>query len=145
MNCSSIPAEDTLGRHCQPKDFDFALSDTSNKPLPLIHHTAFIPSDDGLSTVWLEYFQGVAIQQQISACVEQIKNNRTVRASHRLALVNVGDLQSCGKHFASSIDAVHDPQQNFACHSLVLGIDPEQSELLNLLATQVTQLVEMHS
>jgi hypothetical protein len=73
-------------RHCQPN----ALRPEDGSPSP----AAFIDDDrDGISCNWLEYFSGDQ-SSRIVQVREAIAAQRTLRKSHKLAILNVGAARS---------------------------------------------------
>jgi hypothetical protein len=72
-----------------------------------------------------------------------IKTQRTVRASHRLAICKIQTLQDCGVKFGKDITVEHDPLTNYECHALIKGLDPNGAELLDLIAAECMSMEAM--
>lgn len=142
MSGTQIPPTDHVGKHCQPKEMiqeelpDGSLATTG------VRGTAFLPDEDGVSVAWVEHTHHSTIANPIRAMIGCM-SLRTVRKSHRLALFKVQDIQACGKKFGKSIGVVHDPQPNYDCHALVVGIDPSLSDLLDLIAAECISMEAM--
>lgn len=129
----------SVGIHCQPSDL-MQDEDETGKIIPIgVNASIFQPDEDGLSVGWLEYFEGTS-EFQMSQVIDCMKARRTVRKSHRLALFNAGEILKCGKQVGIDIKVIHDPQDNYECHSLVTGYDSTKTELMALIAVQFLSL-----
>lgn len=81
MPAEPIPDEHHVARHCQPTSIR-----EDGTPGP----GAFTCDDfDGISCNWLEYFPGERTRQ-ISEVRAALAARRTIRKSHKLAILNVG-------------------------------------------------------
>ena len=72
-----------------------------------------------------------------------MKTQRTVRKSHRLAIYRVQSIQDCGIKFGKALSVVQDPQSNYDCHALVMGLDPNAADLLDLIAAECISIEAM--
>lgn len=132
-----------VGKHCSPKDF-IQGEIIGDSPEPLgVRGSAFYPDDDGVSVGWVEHpHHGNELAAQIRSLIGCM-SCRTIKPSHRLAVYRVGAIMDCGVKFGKSISVNRDPQPNYLCHSLVVGIDPGSADLLDLIAAEVLALEAM--
>lgn len=95
-------------------------------------------NEKGLSTTWLEYFPGEREDQTIAA-IKAIRASRLiVTPKSGFAFGKVGDIQSaCIKRSTNKIRIIHTPSNDNKAHADVIALPREDSELLELLATEV--------
>jgi hypothetical protein len=134
-----LPSSDHLALHCQPSAF--LERDASGTPTG-VNADAFRVDEDGISTTWVEYEPG-----DFNACFAKtcalLAAVRTVRKSHRVGVMNIGKIEDLGRAAGKVIQAIHDPDDAppaNPAHALVVGVHPENVELLHAL----TLLVELH-
>jgi hypothetical protein len=98
--------------------------------------------DDGISVTWMEYFAGSPLEQLVAARAA-MSRGRTLRASNRLAKLNVGEILAAGNSVKKPLSVVHDPieqpleKENLG-HSLILGVAYDDDDLRNRLANLIT-------
>lgn len=139
MKGDRLPSDHTIGKHCQPNELVQEEDANGNLVATGVRGAAFIPDEDGVSVGWLEQHQGTR-EHQIRSMVSCMQSSRTVRKSHRLALLSVGVISECGSKTGNDVWVEHDPVDSFDCHSLIVGIDPEKEELMELIATRILSL-----
>ena len=141
MKGDVIPSADHLALHCQPSAF--LERDASGNPTGL-NTDAFRVDEDGISTNWLEY-EGGDYQACFLKTCELLKRVRTVKKkSHRIGIMCVGQIEATGQAVGKAVQAVHDPLDApppNPGHALVVGIQPDDRELLQAL----TLLVELRN
>lgn len=142
MKGDRIPSDHTVGKHCQPNELVQEEDAYGNLVATGVRGEAFIPDDDGVSVGWLEQHEG-SREQQIRSMVSCMQSSRTVRKSHRLALLSVGVISECGSKTGYDVWVEHDPAAGFDCHSLIVGIDPKRKELMELIAAEILSLEVM--
>lgn len=109
-----------------------------------VKSSAFFPDNDGVSVGWLEHEHHVGDRnQQICSMVNCICNHRKIKRSHRLALLPINAILRCGNFRGAHLWVEHDPIQGYECHSLICGIDPNEGELIALIATEILSLEVM--
>jgi hypothetical protein len=120
MKGDRIPNTHTLVRHCPSTKLQF--DDDANPVAPT--YEAFIPDDEGVSVNWLEFFGGTREE-----CLRQTRGvlatTRTIRASHRLAIISVLAVLGVAQRRARTIWAEHDPigpPRANPAHSLIVGL-----------------------
>lgn len=134
-----VPPCDTVGKHCNNNDL-ITEPDATGKQIPIgINADSLIPDDDGLSVGWLQCFDG-DLEFQINKVISCIKTQRTPKKSHRLALFNVGQILKCGQLQGLDLAVIHDPYDNYECHSLITGYDSTKTTLMGLIALEVMSL-----
>ena len=139
LNINLIHPNHTVGKHCNNNDL-MTEPDSTGKQLPIgINADSLIPDDDGLSVGWLEYFDG-DVEFQINKVISCITTQRIPKKSHRLALFNVGKILKCGQLQGLDLAVIHDPYDNYECHSLITGYDSTKTELMGLIALEVMSL-----
>lgn len=138
-----LQASDQVGKHCQPSELiQDELADGSIV-INGVRGAAFTPDEDGVSVAWVEHphhsRDGISAIQAMIGCMKI----RKVRKSHRMALYKIQSIQDCGAKFGKDISVVHDPQQNYDCHALIRGLDPEAVDLLDLIAAECISMEAM--
>jgi hypothetical protein len=102
--------------------------------------SAFVPDVDGLSVNWLEFFGGS--RSHNVAGVRSVMN-RVARKTHRLAILNVGDIGSI-RGATGALSVVEDPEDSLppdtnAAHALMKeAIDLQDVPVRDVLAFLVT-------
>jgi hypothetical protein len=102
---------------------------------------AFESDDDGISVTWLEYFAGSS-EEQLMAARQAMGRGRTLRASNRLAKLNVAAIVAAGKGVRKPLSVIHDPikqpteKENLG-HSLIIGVGSDDDDLRNRIANIV--------
>lgn len=136
--------EHHVGKHCQPKELiQEEIEDGSVGPVG-VRGSAFYPDVDGVSVAWIEHaHHGGEPTSQIRSSIGCIGHHRNIKKSHRLAVYRVGAITDCGVKFGKPVSVNHDPQPNYECHSLIVGIDPGSADLLDLIAAEVLALEAM--
>jgi hypothetical protein len=97
---------------------------------------AFEPDADGVSVTWVNFYNG-SRTEQLEQVSNIIKSTRKVRASHRLAIVNVAAVIECGSAYGATLSVVHDPQgepRPNPAHCLIEGIETAAAALRERLA-----------
>jgi hypothetical protein len=125
-----IPREDHVARHCRVSDY---FEDNGQIR---VNGDAFEPDSDGVSVTWLEFFPG-SRAEQLTEVSATIRATRTVRQSHRLAIISVAAVIECrqthGVDLAVEHDPITDPPSNLA-HCLIKGIPNDARALREQLA-----------
>jgi hypothetical protein len=127
-----IATASSLALHCQPKAF--LEMDDSGNPTG-VNIDAFRVDEDGISTNWIEYEGG-----DFQSVCQIFRSIREVKKSHRVGVMNVGAIENVGDRSNASLRAIHDPidaPNPNPGHSLIIGVRPEDSELLLALTTIV--------
>lgn len=144
MTGDIIQLSDLVGKHCQPKELIQEELADGTVVSSGVRGTAFTPDEDGVSVAWVEHphhvQSGVSPVQAMISCM---KNQRTVRKSHKLALYKVQSIQDSGNKFGKEISVVHDPLDGYECHGLIKGIDPNAGDLLELIAAECISMEAM--
>jgi hypothetical protein len=112
-----LPTQHHVARHCNPSDL---LINGAGEPFG-IKASAFAPDPDGVSVNWLEFFGGTR-EHNISGVRSVIK--RQCRRSHRLAILNVGEIHAIQNAAGASLTVVEDPDDRLppdtnAAHALI--------------------------
>lgn len=134
MKGDRIPPAHEVARHCPPRELE--LDENRNPRAPT--YEAFLPDADGVSVSWLDYFTG-SRDERLRSVQQVINRTRIVRASHRLAVISVGNIETISAENSREVRAEHDPigeppeKENLA-HALVIGITPEDRTLMEQLA-----------
>jgi hypothetical protein len=126
-----IPDSDDVARHCRRTDWYRGDNDEIS-----VLGDAFVPDSEGVSVTWVQFFD-VPKAEQLVAAFSIIRGTRRVRSSHRLAVINVGTVVSCGRRHGIDLNVEHDPiddpPPNLA-HCLIKGIPADAHALRELLA-----------
>jgi hypothetical protein len=131
-----ISSANHLALHCQPKVF--LELDEAGKPTG-INTSAFRVDENGISTNWIEWNSG-----DFAGACSLMSTVRTIRKSHMIGVMNVGDIEQLGASFDRSLQAHHDPITGpppNPGHALVIGAAVADAELLQAL----TLIVELRS
>ena len=127
----SIPPNDHVGVHCQPLRLD------DDVVQPSLFHPR-LSSDEYLSCAWLEHTKCVTRNDQIKEVCRQMvecPDSRTVRRSHKLALLNVGESKThIFENVESDLDFLHHPEEGYESHSGIHGIELNMDEIAMELA-----------
>ena len=140
MKGDDLPPEDHILRHCRKGD----LKTEADGEILGVFPSAFEPDNDGISVTWIEYFAGSWLEK-LAAAREALARGLTLRLSHRLALLNVGEVVDAGEAVGALMRVIHDPietpldNENLA-HSLIVGVTADQHELMNRIANLVISL-----
>jgi hypothetical protein len=95
-------------------------------------------NEKGLSTTWLEYFPGDRENQKIAAVQAMRASKLVVTSKSGFAFGKVGDIQSaCINRGTNKVRIIHTPSKDNEAHVDVLALPREDSDLLELLATEV--------
>lgn len=123
MKSAKIPDKDHVARYCSPKHISGEE----------IQATAFMlkVEEEYLSVNWLEYFRCNSRESEINELRKIYSKKLTMRASARVAVLNVGEV--CEKVLKESsdrrrIEILHDPTPPTPFHT---G-DPSHSGIYNL-------------
>jgi hypothetical protein len=124
-----IPLTDHIALHCPPLAFE-VNPDQSYGGLKI---DAFSVDDDGISVDWVEHEQGPFEECFEKTCC-RIASPRSVRRSHRCAILNVGEIiqtvAASGRDVAVVHDPVEPPNPNpNPAHSLIKGCVPDDDLL----------------
>lgn len=125
-----LPDQDHIGIHCSPAALVLEFG-ADGEPTS-IKSSAFRVDSDGISGNWLEYAKS---DDQFSALCALLRQ-RTVKKSHRVALLNVKDIKETGIKVGVTLTVEHDPIEGEPpnpAHSLVVGATPDQTSLLEAL------------
>lgn len=127
----TIPPDDHVGIHCQPSKLD----------VDVVQPSLFLPrlgSDAYLSCAWFEHTKCATRSEQIEEVCRQMvecSNPRTVRRSHKLALLNVGKSKTrVFERLEIEIRFLHHPEEGYESHSGIHGIDVNMGEISMELA-----------
>jgi len=120
-----IKDEHTLARHCASGLFADPIERTE------LDSKAFAPTDSNpsISVNWLEFYDGDHASQ-LKFVRTDIANGRTVRRTHKLALLNVGEVKALGMSSDQDLSVAHDPLPDNQSHSLICGI-PIRDKILH--------------
>lgn len=122
MKGDRIPSSDHLALHCQPTSIEV---DANGLPSG-IGTDALRVDTDGISTNWIEYCGGT-----FETVCALFGSFRTVRKSHMVGVVAVGEVERVGAH------AVHDPIEGPPAnpgHALIVGVEPNDHKMLRAIA-----------
>jgi hypothetical protein len=125
-----IPPGDDVARHCRSSDY------VEENGQARVLGDAFEFDPGGVSVTWVDYFQG-SREERLAAVSSIIRSTRTVRASHRLAVISVTTIIECGRAFGADVSVEHDPifgPPPNPAHCLVNGIATDATALRELLA-----------
>ena len=131
-----IPDDDHVVRHCKATWFDDDGDLTS---------AAFkLRQDNGeeyLSVGWPEFFAGLTQDQQLANVRAELSSVRTVRPTHQLAVLQVGNTRNYVR--ANSPDHrnllfKHKPIPNYNSHGGIFGLEPGG----DMIAELVLQIVK---
>jgi hypothetical protein len=137
-----LPPQDHVLRHCRKND---VLNEPDGRPPYRVYPAAFSEDDpDRVSVTWLEVFGGTPAEQ-LGRAREAIARGLTLRASHRLARLQVAGVLRAGELADVELSVIHDPvdeppEKENKGHSLIRGIPPNREDVLNLLANAVMSL-----
>jgi hypothetical protein len=130
MKGDVIPSSDDVLRHCNSTQYT-----DSDSEIRFIGE-AFTPDSDGVSVTWVQYFDGQPAES-LAKAEAIVRSTRRVRPSHRLAIINVGDIARCGRAEGVALsvehDPIDDPPENPA-HCLIKGIEADAATLREALA-----------
>jgi hypothetical protein len=124
-----IPSSDHVALHCPPLAFEVNPDQTYGG----LKIDAFRVDDDGVSVDWVEHERG-----SFGECFEKtccrIASLRSVRASHRCAIFNVGEIIQTAASSDRDVTVVHDPVEPpnpnpNPAHSLIKGCVPDDDLL----------------
>ncbi len=132
---SQIPDTDNLARHCT-KSRDFVDPDVMTELTP----GTFAPTEDDpdVSVNWIEYYEGT-FDDRIDAVCKDMSSERDVRASHKLALLQVAELREIGEGCDVGLSAYHDPYPKNDSHAVIRGVPLEAMILHQELADAASQ------
>src|SRR5438093_1484864 len=130
-----VPPHEHVARHCKAGDL---FRDRTGQPTRLLE-SAFRPrptDDDGLSAIWVEFFQGT--RPHNLACVRSVTKLR-IKPTDRIALVNVGTLIAGLKAAVPTIAVEQDPIEDLpplknAAHALIVPSDEFKNESVRDIA-----------
>lgn len=144
MSGTSLQPTDQVGKHCQPSELIRVELADGSLVATGVKGSAFVPDKDGVSVAWVEHPHHTKDgSNPIQAMIGCMSRRRTVRKSHQLAVYKVQSIQDCGTKFGRPISVVRDPQPNYDCHSLIVGIDPGSEDLLELIAAECLSMEAM--
>ena len=115
-----LPPDDTFAIHCT----------LSKMPNGVAQPPLFQPreDDDYLSGAWLESTELRDQLDQVREVCRQLKESksREVKASHKFALLNVGNAQESVKSRCNhELDFIHHPLPIYTSHSGIYGIEQD--------------------
>ena len=134
MDKRSLPENDHFARHCTPGMFSDE-EDNERMP-PWLKGKAFEPtiSNPILSGLWPEYHKG-DWQARLTAIRKELRDGgRTVKPSHKLAILRVQKIKAIGNDRGKKLDAIHKPLKNMPSHSEIIGELLEDRRLHQKLA-----------
>src|SRR5262245_54644027 len=118
MATKSLPDEDHVVRHLQPKDIDRESDPNRVQCFPQAF--ALRPGEPYLSSSWLEYFAG-GDDVCLAAVALAVASTRTVRRTHAFAIGNVGRVrEACADH-GSKVRVLHEPEPGNPAHAAIRG------------------------
>lgn len=132
-----LPPMDSIARHCNVKMLiPNPVAIGSSPSYSGVNGEAFNSSkdSDGISVLWVEHNHHNVLLADTVKC---LNSNRSVKRSHRLAVISVQTVLNCGSVLGQSLSVCGDPLPNFDCHSLILGINPDLPELFDLIASEI--------
>lgn len=121
-----LPADDTLAIHCQPSKM--GVHGVAAPPL----FQPRIGEDDYLSGAWLEQTGLKKRTDQIREVCRQMNESgfRTLRASHKLALLLVSSAQDTVRtKIEYELEFIHHPRPNYESHSGIHGIEQDSENI----------------
>jgi len=127
-----------VARHCKAADL---FCDHTGQPTRLLE-SAFRPrstDDDGLSAIWIEFFQGTRTHNL--ACVRSVTKLH-VKSTDRIVLVNVGTFVAGLKTAVPAIAVEQDPINDLpplknAAHALIVPSDEFKNENIRDIAASL--------
>jgi len=127
-----IPESDHVGIHCQP------LQMLDGEPEPSLFEPRLDNSETYLSCAWLEFAELPNRPEQIKEVCRQMVQcpwSRTLRKSHKLALLNVGESKIRIRQIVESdLEFLHHPVTGYESHSGIHGIEAEMDSISMELA-----------
>ncbi|HWX34954.1 MAG TPA: hypothetical protein VNZ53_46980 [Steroidobacteraceae bacterium] len=134
-----LPSEHHVARHCRKNDL--RLDPTSLAPVGILE-CALLPDPDGVSTTWLEFFQGDRAHN-----VAGVRGaiGLTPKRSNRLAVLNVGNIEIAGQGAGLRvIEDPLDPPHNPA-HALVKEPADLQAKALREAIASTVQMTDLET
>jgi hypothetical protein len=100
------------------------------------------PSEEYLSTTWLEYFPGTPTQR-MTAVVAAVAKTRKVKDSHGFATGNVGVIKEVCGSFGLKIRVIHEPSDENPnpAYTAIRRYKSDDIQLLELLAADAWSTV----
>jgi hypothetical protein len=134
-----LPSEHHIARHCRKNDLRLDL--TTLAPVGILE-CALVPDPDGVSTTWLEFFQGDRAHN-IAGVRRAI--GLTPKRSNRLAVLNIGSIEIAGH--AVGLHAIEDalnPPHNPA-HALIKEPADLQDKTLREAVASTVQATDLET
>jgi hypothetical protein len=129
-----IPLDDHVMRHVP---WPRLLKDENENVVGILAQAFELrPSEEGLSTTWIEFFQG-SHNDQISAAVKKCRTIIKVTPKSGFAIGNVDNiLSACNRNNGNKkTRIVYIPTNSNKAHAEVRSLPQEDSQLLEYLAT----------
>lgn len=134
MRGNRLPQTDTIARHCSPRK----LSEDGQRPLI----AAFLLNEhDHLSVNWVEFFGGCDREEQLSALRDALGKHRTVKESHKLALLRVSSIITLNYDHQWDLSVLHWPIENDPSHSGIFGFGDDPMIVSEALSNLQCELV----
>lgn len=99
-----LPPEHHVARHCRKNDLDW----NGNTPIGILD-CALTPDTDGVSTTWLEFFGSSDRKANMPHVRAAVTVFLTPKPSNRLAVLNVGNIESAGAAAGLALRVIEDP------------------------------------
>jgi hypothetical protein len=103
------------------------------------------PTEDTLSTTWLEYFAG-SRAEQVNAAVRAVRASKLdVKTKSGFAIGNVGNIAAVAANRNYSVRVLHEPEEDNKAHAAVRRWPRDDMELFELLAAEVWSELVLNS
>ena len=139
LSDTELPKEDHFARHCSgTSGRDFSDEADGYHEPPWLLYRAFQPTEINflVSGSWVERVDDDFEAQLDRVRRELADSTRTVRSTHKLAVVQVQNIVDHGSRYSCDLDVVHAPDvaASLPSHSEIRGIPPENHILQQKLA-----------
>lgn len=145
ISVKPLPSRDHVARHCNVNMLIQNPDPTDPTDIYSgVNGEAFNSSKDidGISVLWVEHIHHH--NKSLPDVMKCLNKNRSVKRSHRLAVIGVQTIINCGSKLGENLVVCSDPLSNYDCHSLIVGINPDLPELFDLIASEVLSIEVAH-
>lgn len=131
-----IPGSDHVTRHCGPKRLD-------ENDWPTAEAFYRDEGEKSISVNWLEETGADTLNNRLDAVRAELASYRTIRKSHRLAMLNVGDaLAALQREKQLAVGFRHEPEPGKPTHSGIHGMGVHDHTVGIILQGVVTHVFE---